>query len=74
MEKPKWKRARVFSRYFQSIGKYISKCVDDTRRLQKTTEYCGRARKCVKGSLIIYSDGWEYWYVVLQLKNLRVGQ
>jgi len=41
----------VFSRYFQSIGKWISGCVDNTRRLQKTTEYCGRVREYVKGGL-----------------------
>jgi len=53
---------RVFSRYFQSIGKWISGCVNNTRRLQKTTEYYGRAKKYVKGSLMIYSDSWEYLY------------
>jgi len=37
MEKPKWKRAGVLSKYFQSAGKQISRYVDDTRRLQKTT-------------------------------------
>ena len=44
------------------MGKWISRCADDTRRLQKTTEYCRRARECIKGSLIIYSDSWEYWH------------
>jgi len=27
---------------------WICRCADDTRRLWKTTEYCGRARECRK--------------------------
>jgi len=42
------------------VGKQINGYVDDTRRLWKTTDYCRRARKYVKESLIIYSDGWEH--------------
>jgi len=38
------------------MGKQISGCADDTRRLWKTTECCKRARNCIKESLIIYSD------------------
>ena len=33
MKKPKQKRAKVFSKYFQSIEKQISRCVDNTKRL-----------------------------------------
>jgi len=47
----------MLSKYFQSIGKWISRCVDNTRRLWKTTEFCKRARECIKESLMIYSDG-----------------
>jgi len=61
MEKLKWKRARVLSRYFQNIEKQIIRCVDNTGRLQKTTEYCRRARECIKESLITCLDDWEYW-------------
>jgi len=64
IEKLKYKRARVFSRYFQSIEKQIIRCIDNTGRLQKTTECCERARECIKGSLIIYLDSWEYWCTV----------
>ena len=53
----------MFSRYFQSIGKWICGYVNNTRRLQKTTEYYGRVKEYVKGSLMTYSDGWEYWYI-----------
>ena len=35
----------------------------DIRRLWKTTECCRRARECIKRSLIIYPDSWEYWCV-----------
>ena len=31
MEKLKWKRARVLSRYFQSMRKQISRCAYNTR-------------------------------------------
>ena len=27
---------------------WMCRCADDTRRLWKTTEYCGRARECRK--------------------------
>jgi len=39
------------------MEKQISGCVDDTRRLQKITEYCGRVREYIKGSLMTYLDG-----------------
>jgi len=41
---------------FVTIEKQIYKYVDNTRRLEKMTECCRRTRKCVKVSLIIYSD------------------
>ena len=45
------------------MGKQISRCADNTRRLQKTTECCRRVRECIKESLITYLDSWEYWCV-----------
>ena len=33
MKKQKQKKAKVFSKYFQSMEKQISKCADDTKRL-----------------------------------------
>ena len=60
MEKLKQKKAKVLSRYFQSMEKQISGCVDDTKRLQKTTECCRKARECIKESFVTYPDGWEY--------------
>ena len=53
----------MLNRYFQSIGKQISRCVNDIIRLQKTTEYCGRVRECRKVSLITYLNSWKYWYI-----------
>ena len=35
IEKPKWKRVRVLSRYFQSMGKWINRCADDTQDFQR---------------------------------------
>ena len=42
------------------MEKQISGCVDDTKRLQKTTECCRKARECIKESFVTYPDGWEY--------------
>ena len=60
IEKPKWKSTRVLSKYFQTIRKWVSRYVDNTRRLWKITEWCRKAREYIKVSLIIYLDGWEY--------------
>ena len=51
----------ILSSNFWSVGKWISRCADDTRRLWKTKECCRRARECIKESLITYSDSWKYW-------------
>jgi len=40
----------------------MSRDADNTRRLQKTTECCGRAGKCIKESLMTHPDDWGYWY------------
>jgi len=56
MDKLKWKRNRVLSRYFQSVGKQMCRYTDDTKRLWKTTECCERARECIKVSLMTYPD------------------
>ena len=50
----------MLSKYFQSMGKQMCRYVDNTKRLQKTTECYGRAREYGKVSLIIYPDSWEY--------------
>jgi len=59
MKKLKLKIARVLCKYFQSMGKQISKYVNNTRRLWKTIEYCERAREYGKVSFMIYPDGWD---------------
>ena len=62
IKKLKWKRVRVLSRYFWSVENQINKYVDNTRKLQKTTECCKKVKEYIKESLMTYPDSWEYWY------------
>ena len=39
------------------MEKQISRYVDNTKRLQKTTECCERERECIKESYMTYPDG-----------------
>ena len=38
--------------------------MNNARRLQKITDCYRRVQKYRKASLMTYSDGWKYWYVV----------
>jgi len=38
----------------------MCRCADDTSRLQKIIDYCGRARKYWKGELMICPNSWKY--------------
>jgi len=41
----------------------ICEYIDDVKKLQKTTECCGRAREFIEKSLMIYLYNWKYWYI-----------
>ena len=49
--------------------------MDNTKRLEKTTECCEREREYIKESLITYLDGYEYWCIAWRgLKHRKLNE